>query len=207
MAEYLFPFFRSLQYQVGVLDTLSPSLSNQPNWKMFVLLAPSSPPIHSLPGCSLVSLTTSPQNLRLPQPPVTSWLLDLADLVLLWYLLLSDLHPLSFGISRSLTLSFCRPAHAFLFVSFPSPFVALPLMFPSVFISFHKRIHSGNINCHFFSDSSLICWSRPDLSAELEAYVSDSTGYLCFSQACQISMPRTLSPQENCISSTLFFNK
>ena len=105
-----------------------------------------------LPSCSLLtrsglaSLVTSPQTWS--QPPVTFWLLDLGDLVFLWYWLV-------FG---SLTLSSCLPGPAVLSGSFP-PLSVFLWCSSHILNSFHKLIHSNNL----FSGSSPNCPSRPDL--------------------------------------------
>lgn len=103
---------------MGVLESFFPSTTRHIKNKSD-LLALCSPPIHALPECHVVSLMTTPQNVCLPQPPGTSWLLHLMNLIQQCYLFLSDLQHLPFGISHSPTFSSCLPGLAVLFVSFP----------------------------------------------------------------------------------------
>lgn len=87
----------------------------------------------------------TPWNLCLRQPPVTSRLLDLVNLVQLWYSLLSDLQHLCFSVSHSCTCSSYLPSLEVLLVNFPPPSVPLPLMLPCIFTSFYMFIRSGSI--------------------------------------------------------------
>lgn len=95
----------------------------------------------------------------------------------------------SLRVFHALSVFFLSPGLAGSFVSIPSLFVPLPVMFSGIFVSFYTLINFGNV-----SDSSQFCWSRSDLFPELESCVCNSH-YI--SQTYRVAMPRTFSPQKD----------
>lgn len=128
------------------------------------------------------SLTISPQNLLLPQPSVTSWLVDLVDHILPWYLLTTDLQSL---------ISYFTFFHIFLLPPWPySLLCELPSSICSLTIDF--PVFSSHSMYSFIPVTSTVTYSGiaskslgPDqtFSLNLSPYIL-STRYLhlCFSQ-------------------------
>lgn len=203
--KHAFQLFQCLQYQVGVWDTLPPSLNNQVSWEVSDLLAPCSLPFTPAPGAGwflLPPLHRLDVCLRLQGHP-DRWPWGSCLTVVLT--LLGFVASL-FGFSLVFLLS-SWPCSVV--CELPSPLCVLTFNVPLTYSS-QSTCSSVTVlvtsTIPFSVTAPRVVRLSQIFSLNLSPVYLTPSCHICFSQTCQINVPRTFSPQNNYISFTSFFS-